>query len=126
MSIPTTVKASFWLLLIGIILDFVAAGIQLFTGGLVLTARGTEGGTGIGFVVSGILTAVFAVVQLVLIGKMRAGRNWARIVITILEILAIIGVVINLGVLPLVASAVGLVAIVLMWLPASNAHFRKG
>ena len=125
MSIPTTVKASFWLLLIGIILDFVAAGIQLFTGSIYLGARGTGDGVGVGVVIAGVLTLAFAIVQLIVIRKMRAGRNWARVVITVLEVLAIIGVVLNPAVLPLAASVVGLVAVVLMWLPASNRYFRN-
>ena len=125
MSIPTTVKASFWLLLIGIILDFVAAGIQLFTGSIYLGARGTGDGVGVGFVIAGVLTLAFAIVQLIVIRKMRAGRNWARVVITVLEVFAIIGVVLNPAVLPLAASVVGLVAVVLMWLPASNRYFRN-
>jgi len=125
LSIPTTVKASFWLLLIGIILDFVAAAIQLFTGGIYLGAKGAGDGVGVGFIIAGVLTLAFAIVQLIVIRKMRAGRNWARVLVTILEVLAIIGVVLNPAVLPIAASVVGLVAIVLMWLPASNAYFRN-
>src|SRR5690606_16166075 len=114
------------LLLIGIILDFVAVAFALFAGGISLAAKGAQDGTGVALIVTGVLTLVFAVVQLILIGKMRAGRNWARILITILEVLAIIGVVLNPGLIPIFASAVGLEAVVLLWLPASNSYFRRG
>ncbi|MBQ9917567.1 MAG: hypothetical protein IJO71_10285 [Microbacterium sp.] len=77
-----------------------------------------------GFLVVSLLTIAIALVQLFVVFKMRAGRNWARIVLTALAVLQIAGVVAGDtgGWIGLAAAAV---ATVLMYFPASNAYFRR-
>ena len=89
-----------------------------------------------------ITTAVFGVIFLALYlffaFKMRAGRNWARIVLTVLSALSIISsfsssttVTVNGHVYKSTSTqfvgwigvALAIIAIVLMFLPASNAYF---
>lgn len=86
-------------------------------------------------VVAGVL---FLALYLLFAFKMRAGRNWARIVLTVLSALSILSatsasssVTINNNVYRSsstqasgwIGAALGVLAIVLMFLPASNAYF---
>lgn len=128
MSIPSTVKAAYWILLIGIILDLVAAAFALSVGGANLGAGGISGPNGpasVSLVAVGIGLLIIAVVQLIVLRKVRAGKNWARITITILEVISLASAIINFGLFPLAASVIGLIAIVLLWLPASSPYFRQ-
>lgn len=89
-------------------------------------------------VVAAVIGVIFLALYLLFDFKMRAGRNWARIVLTVLSVLSIFNafsasasVTINNQVyqsssskaLGWVTVVLSLVAIVLMYLPASNRYF---
>ncbi|MDR6866127.1 hypothetical protein J2Y69_000712 [Microbacterium resistens] len=127
---PTTVKIAFWILLVGLIIDlvsgvvFIISGFALQSSGQTANVDGTVTGGGI-FIATGIVVLVLALIELIILWKLRAGRNWARIVITILEILALGSVFAGVSVLSTIAIVLSIVALVLLWLPASNAYFRR-
>jgi len=130
MQTPTTVKISFWIFLIGLILDVIAA-VLLLLGGTALAASGAsataEGTTVSGgvLITAGVIALVLAAIQLLILWKMKAGRNWARIVLTILEVLSLGSLFTGASGIGITAVVLGVVAVVLMWVPTSNAYFRK-
>lgn len=76
---------------------------------------------------------VIAALQLLFVFKMRAGRNWARIVLTVLGALAVIFGLFGFTAGFTIGSLVNLVsillivgAIVLMYRPAASAYFAAG
>ncbi|WP_197220608.1 MULTISPECIES: hypothetical protein [Bacteria] len=130
MPTPTTVKISFWIFLIGLVLDVVAGIIMVISGaalaasGSSATVEGTTAGGAV-FIATGIIALVFAAIQLLILWKMKAGRNWARIVLTILEILSLGSLFTGTSGIGITAVVFGVVAVVLMWVPVSNAYFRR-
>lgn len=76
-----------------------------------------------------ILTALY----LFFMFKMRAGRNWARITLTVLGALGVVFIVINLGsaaavslVISLVQAVLIVAAVVFMYRPDANQYFSAG
>lgn len=124
---PTTVTAAFWILLIGLLLDLISA-IVLIASGAALSGGSVavEGNTLSGPIVitTGVVAIVFVVIELFVLGKMRSGKNWARIVITVLEVLSILGLAAGFSILGAIGAVISVVVIVLLWLPASNEYFR--
>jgi hypothetical protein len=125
---PTELKVSYWIWLIGGLLGLLGGVIGLF-GSFVLLA--VAPGVGLVVLLLVLVALAFAVAQIILAMKMKEGREWARFALTILVgaslLLTIIG-----------ASAVegrsgtswpgfiiSLVATVLMWLPNSQAWFAS-
>ena len=90
-------------------------------------------------IVTVVVGLIFVALYLLFAFKMRAGRNWARIVLTVLSALSIISafsatssVTVNGHVYRVssqqasgwIGTVLAILAIVLMYLPASNAYFR--
>ncbi|GAB3794525.1 hypothetical protein GCM10028798_01410 [Humibacter antri] len=81
-----------------------------------------------------IFVFIIAIIELVIVNRMRDGRNWARVVLTILGILSVIGSIVPLfsagfsstSFWSLVQVVVLIIAIVLMFVPAANAYFASG
>jgi len=127
---PTSVKISFWILLISLVLDAVTA-IVFITSGFATAASpeaaialGANAGGGV-YIATGVVTLILVAIELIILWKMRAGRNWARIVITILEILALGSVFAGFSLLGILGFFLSIVALVLLWVPASNNYFRR-
>jgi hypothetical protein len=76
-----------------------------------------------GAVIGVVLALAYAVLTFVFAGKLRQGRNWARIVLLIFAILQLGGLLSLYG-LGFLQAAVFIVAAILSFLPASNAWFR--
>lgn len=128
---PTTVSAAFVAWLVAIVLGFATA-VLLFisaAGAVAATDSSLTGDFfGITFVFAGILVLVLTVIELAVVFRMRAGRNWARVTLTVLAVLQIVNAIFSIALNPvisLIGVAVALVATVLMWLPASNAYFGR-
>lgn len=126
---PGTVTAAFWILLLGLILDAIGA-ILLLVAGIAFAGSRDAGGTAAGLsgpilIGAAVVALLFVVIELIIVFKMRAGRNWARIVITILEVLGLGALFTNATFWSWGAVVLSLIAVVLMWLPASNAYFRR-
>lgn len=143
---PSTVRGAFIIYLIAALLALVGIVLSLTSNvwNEALAAADNNSGVDTQTLVNTVkITTV--VVGLILLGlyllfafKMRAGRNWARIVLTVLSALSILSpttasssVTVNGSVYKSsstqltgwIGAALGIVAIVLMFLPASNAYF---
>lgn len=130
MTMPTTVRVSFWILLVGIVLN-VIGGIFFVLGGVGAAATNTslDGETPANsaavLIISGTIVLALCVVEFVILWKVRSGENWARIVITVLEALALAAEWIELSPLTVLALGIGVPALVLLWVPRSNPFFRR-
>jgi hypothetical protein len=119
---PGAVDVAFWLYLAAPVIDLVLSLLSI--GGVNASAAAAKlpQGAVIAGVVIGIVVNVLYLVAVVVIDTyFRRGANWARIVLTVLAALSVFGVL-GLGAIPFVISVV---AIILSWLPASNAWFRS-
>jgi len=129
---PWEVKLSFGLWLAEAILSIIG-GIGVIAGAALVTAVvGLEGdaasATVAVVVVVGVLIIAVAVFRIVAAVFMLRGRVWARNTLTILGVLGLIGIVVEFQSNPATAIAhalVTIVAIVAMYLPNSNAYFRR-
>jgi hypothetical protein len=70
-----------------------------------------------------IVGIVFAGLYLLFAFKARAGRNWARITLTVLTVLRVVVLAIGFSLLSALSALVAVVAVVLLFLPASNQFF---
>lgn len=152
---PTSVTAAFWCFLLTAavsvltgILAFASSGWQeaLAQGRAEAAARGVSSAnfeTAITFarVIGVIVAAAFLALYLLFAFKMLAGRNWARIVLTVLAALTLLSaitpttsqVTLNNQVYTVqsgrttgfISLALAVLGIVLMYLPASNEYFRN-
>ncbi|MFG6404078.1 MULTISPECIES: hypothetical protein [unclassified Microbacterium] len=127
---PTTVTAAFWL--------WVAASLVGVIGGIIILAfagdapaiqrldesqRAAAGAVIIGL---GAWSIIVAALRVLFAWFMLRGRNWARILLTVLGALTILSVVFqaaSVGVLEWISAVLVAAAIVFMYLPASRAYF---
>jgi hypothetical protein len=110
---PGTVEAAFWLYLIAPVVGLIVTII----GGLAINAS-THNGAGTGVLVTGIvLNVVYLVVAIILAMFFRRSANWARIVLTVVAVISFL-----FG--GLFTFIIAIIALILSWLPASNAWFR--
>jgi hypothetical protein len=132
-SRPTSVTWSFVIWLITVLLQLIAA-ILLFilvgtAGTLAVAGSGGSGGLIVGaLIATASIGLVFAIVELIIVFKMRDGRNWARIVLTILAALQIISTLVqggNNSFINWIGFATLVIATVLMFVPASNQYFSR-
>lgn len=82
-----------------------------------------RGAATVAAVIGIVLAAAYAVLTFVFAGKLRLGRNWARIVLLVFAVLQLggVGSAFGIGILQFLVFAA---AAVLSFLPASNAWFR--
>ena len=143
---PGTVKGAFLIYLLAALLA--ALGIVLSLTSSVwddaIAAAGNDSGVSTqtlvntAKIVTVVVSAILLALYLLFAFKMRAGRNWARVVLTVLSALSIASsfsasasVTVNGNVYKStstqatgwIGAALGIIAIVLMFLPASNAYF---
>lgn len=80
-----------------------------------------------GLLVVGPILLIVNIVSLILIFKMKAGRNWARLVLSVFSAISIVTSLTGMGTNTTAwfGIVLTLVALVFLWLPASNPHFRK-
>ncbi|WP_291049149.1 hypothetical protein [Herbiconiux sp.] len=129
---PWEVKLSFGLWLAEAILSIVA-GILVIGGAVLVTAVvGLEGSaapiTIAMLVIVGVLIILVAVFRIIAAVFMLRGRVWARNTLTILGVLGLIGIAAEYQTSPAVGIAhalVTIVALITMFLPNSNAYFRR-
>jgi predicted membrane channel-forming protein YqfA (hemolysin III family) len=133
---PGAITASFWLYLIGALVGIIG-GILVFsdkqriidavhksnpnlTDSQVHSTANVATAIALGFaIVAFLLYLLFA-------AKLRAGRNWARIVLTVLVILNVLSLVTNKGTMGVeyVGTVLSVIATILAYLPASNAYIK--
>lgn len=69
---------------------------------------------------------VIALIYLVLAFRLKAGRNWARITLTVITILQAISLVTAQGtILSYISTIVAVIALLASYLPESNAYLRR-
>lgn len=129
---PSTVTASFYLWLITVLIGLIGGVILLVVAGSATAAGATDTSAGLptsALIVAAVIAIVLSIVQLIIVFQMRAGKNWARIVLLILAILQVVSALTTGGGSANWSTWVGLVAVViatvLMFLPASNPYFRR-
>jgi hypothetical protein len=73
----------------------------------------------------GVVLVVIAAIYLLLAFRLRAGRNWARVVLTIIVVLQVVSLVTVHGTaVNYVSTGIAIIAMVLSYLPASNEYVR--
>ncbi|HEX6340170.1 hypothetical protein [Umezawaea sp.] len=132
---PTTIIAAFFGFLANTVTSLVS--IAVLAGSrdqLVDTLRQSSGASmteeqlqssatvGLAFAIG--VAALIALVDLWLAFKLKAGRNWARIVLTVLTLLQLASILTTDGntAIGYVSCAIAVIAVVLSFLPASNAY----
>jgi hypothetical protein len=127
-SMPTELKVSYWIWLIGGLLGLLGGVIGLF-GSFVLLA--VAPGVGVLVLLLVLVALALAAAQIILAMKMKEGREWARFALTILAGVSLLLTFISAsttdgrsgGSWP--GFIISLAATVLMWLPNSQAWFAS-
>jgi hypothetical protein len=125
-AMPTELKVSYWIWLIGGLLGLLGGVIGLF-GSFVLLVMAP--GLGLVVLVLVLVALALAAAQVILAMKMKEGREWARFALTIVAGMSFLLTIINVsaadgrggGSWP--SFLISLVATVLMWLPKSQEWF---
>lgn len=146
---PSSVKGAFLIYVIAAVVSVISIVLVVTSGvwneaiaaaGTDVTADGTSATSLVNTakVASIVVGVIFIALYLLFAFKMRAGRNWARIVLTVLSVLSILsaaratasitvqGRVYSVGssqAIGWIGAVLAIVAIVLMYLSASNAYF---
>lgn len=148
---PSTVQGAFWIYLLVAALSLVSIVLVMTDGALDRAIQDAGRNTGnasidvaslvnVVRVTTIVVAVIFVALYLFFAVKMRNGRNWARIVLTVLSALSVLSrfsvsstVTVNGEVYSSNSNAIAgwagaiaaIVAIVLMYLPASNAYFSS-
>ncbi|MBF4591970.1 hypothetical protein [Curtobacterium sp. VKM Ac-1395] len=123
---PTTVTVAFVIWLIVVLANILSGVISLVSG----SASDAADSVGTAPLVGGAIFAfILAIVELIIVFKMRDGRNWARIVLTVLAILQLIGVGVGAAsggnAFGWIGAVAVLVATILMYVGGANGYFRR-
>ncbi|SFT48945.1 hypothetical protein [Arthrobacter sp. ov118] len=125
-TMPTELKISYWIWLIGGFLGLLGGIIGLF-GSFVLIAFAPP--LGLLVLVLVLVALALATAQIILAMKMKEGREWARLALTIVAGISLLLTIISSSVAEgrtggnLPGFIISLVATVLMWLPNPQAWF---
>lgn len=141
---PAEVENAFKLWLVSIALGLVGAiaGIafadrdaminEAMKNGANLTRDQASSAVTVGLVVGAVIALILIGLELLFAFKMRAGRNWARIVLTVLGVLGVLFGLYGLTngltvgtVLNIISIIVVVAAIVFMFRPAASAYFSR-
>jgi hypothetical protein len=133
---PGTITASFWLYLLGALIGIIG-GILVFSdkqrmidavhkSSPNLTDAQVHNTANIAVAIALGVSIVGLLLYLLFAVKLRAGRNWARIVLTILVILNVVSLFTSTGTMGVeyVGTVVSVIATILAYLPASNAYMK--
>ena len=126
LGVPSVVVASFWTWIAS-----AALGLRSFAIGLpaLLANPALSAPTGPGIVLSSVAGAIIGAGLRVVLGLyLLRGANWARIVLTVIGAIVLLGLVASIvsgDLVGLLSVLAVVVAAVLMWLPAARAHFRR-
>ncbi|QZQ56239.1 hypothetical protein KZI27_05185 [Curtobacterium sp. TC1] len=125
-SRPTSVTVSFIIWLVVVLANILQGIISLTSG----SSADVADSVGTAPLVGGAIFAfVLAVIELIIVFKMRDGRNWARIVLTVLAILQLIGVGVGAAsggnAFGWIGGVAVLVATILMYVGGANGYFRR-
>lgn len=128
---PGVVTAAFVVWLVAILAGLATAVIFFISAGTAVAAGESSidaDFAGITYVFAGAVVLLFTVIEAAIVPRLRVGRNWARVTLTVLAVLQIFNAVFSAGLNPFVAVmdiVAHLVAVVLMYVPASNRYFGR-
>lgn len=123
-GLPTELKVSYWIWLIGGLLGVLGGIIGVFTSLVLFTVA-----PGIAVLVLLLVLVALALgaAQIILAMKMKEGKEWARLALTVVAGISLVLAVVNGSMLDQGGSwfgfVISLAATVLMWLPNSQAWF---
>jgi predicted histidine transporter YuiF (NhaC family) len=133
---PGTITAAFWLYIIGAVVGIIG-GVLVFSdkqriidavhkSNPKLTDAQVHDTANAATVIALAFAIIAFLLYLLFAAKLRSGRNWARIVLTILVILNVISLVTNKGTMGVeyVGTVLSVIATILAYLPASNAYIK--
>ena len=124
---PTTVTVSFIIWLVVVLANILQGIISLVSTG---SSSATAQSVGTAPLIGGAIFAfVLAVIEIIIVFKMRDGRNWARIVLLIHAILQLIGVGVGAAsggnAFGFIGAVAVLIATILMFVGGANPYFRR-
>ncbi|UOZ07120.1 hypothetical protein [Amycolatopsis sp. WQ 127309] len=136
---PSTIEASFWAFIASTVVSLIG-GILVFGNRDALTTAtrdaSRQNGTGlteaqidqavtIGLVVAVVIAVVIALLYLLFAFKLRAGRNWARIVLTVITVLQVLSVLVGQSTwVTYVSVLAAVVGVVFSFLAPSSAYIN--
>ncbi|MBT1585302.1 MULTISPECIES: hypothetical protein [Curtobacterium] len=125
-SRPTSVTVSFVIWLVVVLANILQGIIGLVSGGSSSAAQDVGTAPLVG---GAIFAFILAVIELIIVFKMRDGRNWARIVLTVLAVLQLIGVGVGAAsggnAFGWIGGVAVLIATILMYVGGANGYFRR-
>lgn len=140
-SRPTTITAAFFGYLLSTVTALIAGVILLTsTGPLLDSLRASNAQSGnkmtdeqlqqaahLGQTTGVVVIVLFALVYLLFAFRLRAGRNWARVVLTVFVALQVISLVVTQGstIVTYLSTGLSVIATVLAYLPASSTYIRQ-
>ncbi|MBT1672810.1 hypothetical protein [Curtobacterium flaccumfaciens] len=125
-SRPTSVTVAFVIWLVVVLANILHGIINLTSG----SSADVADSVGTAPLVGGAIFAfILAVIELIIVFKMRDGRNWARIVLTVLAVLQLIGVGVGAAsggnAFGWIGGVAVLIATILMYVGGANGYFRR-
>ncbi len=134
---PTPVQVSFWIWIASAVLT-VLGGLLVLTqrdemlallrqqpGATSLTEQQLQATVNLTLGVSVVIYVVIGLLYVLFAVKMRAGRNWARIVLTVLTVLSLLSLAQGtIDVVGLIGVLAAVVAVVLLYLKPANDYFN--
>ncbi|MBO9042022.1 hypothetical protein DEJ03_13535 [Curtobacterium sp. MCLR17_043] len=125
-SRPTSVTVAFVIWLVVVLANILQGIINLTSG----SSADVADSVGTAPLVGGAIFAfILAVIELIIVFKMRDGRNWARIVLTVLAVLQLIGVGVGAAsggnAFGFIGGIAVLIATILMYVGGANGYFRR-
>lgn len=138
---PSTVEGAFWAFIASTVIGLVG-GLLIFgnhdsiadalrnsnrQSGRGLTDTQIDQAVNIAMVTAVVIAVIIAALYLLFAFKLRAGRNWARIVLTVLTALQLISLLVGQNtIVGFVAVVAAIVGVVLSFMTPSNAYFSAG
>jgi hypothetical protein len=133
---PTTITTAFYCYLVSTVISVVSGLLllgdkeeianrlrQANTSGL--TADQIDKAAQVGQIVAVVIALLFALVYLWLAFKLRAGRNWARITLTVLTVLQVLSLTAGQGtIIGYLSVLIAVIGLVFAYLGTSNQYFK--
>jgi hypothetical protein len=133
--VPNEVQISFWIWIAGAVLSILGALYSLtqrdqFAEALRNTPQASQlspeefdAAVSASLLFAVVLGVVFAGLYILFALQMRAGKNWARVVLTVLTALSLVSMLFGASLLGLFTALISVVAVVMLYMPNAKAYF---